>query len=78
MTSHTCIAVQTYMGSHDPARGLPAYTIRVLFEAAQPLTRICAGLDSAVTLLMARVAPSNFGVKLTAGRLPRPAAEPPR
>jgi hypothetical protein len=76
MTSQTCITSNISTGSHDPAIGLLSHVFSATIEAQIPLTMPAGGWKKAVTFLMARAAPSNYGVKPTAGRSPRPGLKP--
>lgn len=76
MTSQTCIISNVSTGSHDPATGLLSHVSNATIETQISLTKPAAGLKKAVTFLMARAAPSNYGVKPTAGRSPRPGLKP--
>lgn len=76
MTSHMCITSDIPTGSHDPATGLLSHVFNATMEAAISLTLPAGRSKRAVTFLIARVSPSNYGVKPTAGRSPRLGLKP--
>jgi hypothetical protein len=76
MTFRTCIRGYEHVRPVGLANGSRARAAAAQAQAAKPLCISVASRAKEVTLLMARAAPSNFGVKQSAGRSPRPGLKP--
>ena len=76
MTVRTCIRGYERIRLPDLAIGPCSHALDAPAQATKPLCVTGSARAKAVTLLMARAAPSNFGVKQSAGRLPRSGLKP--